>query len=110
MNSLSAEAYGDGVTESPAVRAGAWRDLLGSRYLGISTVLAGGVLLYATNELITIRLLPIAVAYIGGQRFYAWVTPVYLVASVVAATIKTSNRERESTSSSTSRRSTSWRY
>ena len=27
-----------------------------------------------------------AVAEIGGQRLYAWVTTVYLVASVVAAT------------------------
>ena len=30
--------------------------------------------------------MPSAVADIGGQRFYAWVTTVYLVASVVAAT------------------------
>lgn len=49
-------------------------------------MLAGGVLLYATNEFLTISLLPSAVADIGGQRFYAWVTTVYLVASVVAAT------------------------
>lgn len=60
--------------------------MLGARYLGASTVLAGGVLLYATNEFLTISLLPSAVAEIGGQRFYAWVTTVYLVASVVAAT------------------------
>ncbi len=44
------------------------------------------MLLYATNEFLTISLLPSAVAEIGGQRFYAWVTTVYLVASVVAAT------------------------
>ena len=50
------------------------------------TVLAGGVALYATNEFLTISLLPSAVAEIGGQRLYAWVTTVYLVASVVAAT------------------------
>ncbi|CAN5500860.1 MFS transporter [soil metagenome] len=66
--------------------AGTWRGLLGPGHLGTSTVLAGGVLLYATNEFITISLLPTAVADIGGQRFYAWVTTVYLVASVVAAT------------------------
>ncbi|MDT5329644.1 MAG: hypothetical protein QOF31_941, partial [Mycobacterium sp.] len=54
--------------------------------LGASTVLAGGVALYATNEFLTISLMPSAVADIGGQRFYAWVTTVYLVASVVAAT------------------------
>jgi MFS family permease len=48
--------------------------------------LAGGVALYATNEFLTVSLLPSAVAEIGGQRLYAWVTTVYLVASVVAAT------------------------
>ena len=72
------------MTES-GTQAGSWRDLLGGRYLGTSTVLAGGVALYATNEFLTISLLPSAVAEIGGQRFYAWVTTVYLVASVVAA-------------------------
>lgn len=48
--------------------------------------MAGGVGLYAINEFLTISLLPSAVADIGGQRFYAWVTTVYLVASVAAAT------------------------
>src|ERR1700756_457188 len=65
---------------------GSWRELLGPRNLGASTVLAGGVALYATNEFLTISLLPSAVADIGGYRLYAWVTAVYLVASVVAAT------------------------
>jgi len=49
-------------------------------------VLAGGVALYAINEFITMSLLPSAIADIGGARLYAWVTTVYLVASVVAAT------------------------
>jgi MFS family permease len=75
------------VTETVAAEAeGTWRQLLGPKNLGASTVLAGGVLLYATNEFITISLLPSAVADIGGHRLYAWVTTVYLVASVVAAT------------------------
>lgn len=74
------------MTDTVTPDAGTWRQLLGARHLGASTVLAGGVLLYATNELLTISLLPSAVADIGGHRFYAWVTTVYLVASVVAAT------------------------
>jgi MFS family permease len=74
------------VTQTDAVPTAGWRDLLGPRYLGASTVLAGGVALYATNEFLTVSLLPSAVAEIGGQRLYAWVTTVYLVASVVAAT------------------------
>jgi MFS family permease len=65
---------------------GGWRELLGPKNLGASIVLAGGVALYATNEFLTISLLPSTVAEIGGQRLYAWVTTVYLVASVAAAT------------------------
>ena len=68
------------------IPSGSWRELLGRERLGTATVLAGGVGLYATNEFLTISLLPSTVADIGGQRFYAWVVTVYLVGSVVAAT------------------------
>ncbi|BBY67328.1 MFS transporter [Mycolicibacterium helvum] len=74
------------MTETTASAAGSWRELLGRDYLGAVVVLAGGVAIYATNEFITISLLPSAVADIGGERLYAWVTTVYLVASVMAAT------------------------
>src|ERR1700759_5773333 len=74
------------MTDTAANGMGSWRELLGPKNLGASTVLAGGVALYATNEFLTISLMPSAVADIGGQRYYAWVTTVYLVSSVVAAT------------------------
>ena len=74
------------MTDTATITTGSWRELLGPKNLGASTVLAGGVALYATNEFLTISLMPSAVADIGGQRFYAWVTTVYLVGSVVAAT------------------------
>jgi MFS family permease len=74
------------VTESATIKPGRWRDLLGRERLGTAVLLAGGVGLYATNEFLTISLLPSTVADIGGQRFYAWVITVYLVGSVVAAT------------------------
>ena len=74
------------VTDTATIATGSWRELLGPKNLGASTVLAGGVALYATNQFLTISLMPSAVADIGGHRFYAWVTTVYLVASVVAAT------------------------
>ncbi|MGY4709092.1 MFS transporter [Mycolicibacterium sp. CBM1] len=73
------------MTETTASAAGSWRELLG-QHLGAAVVLAGGVAIYAINEFITMSLLPSAVADIGGQRLYAWVTTVYLVASVTAAT------------------------
>jgi MFS family permease len=74
------------VTET-ASAIGSWRELLGAQYLGTSVVLAGGVALYATNEFLTSSLLPNTVAEIGGSRLYAWVTTLYLVGSVVAATL-----------------------
>jgi MFS family permease len=74
------------VRQTQTVEVGTWRELLGPKNLGTATVLAGGVALYATNEFLTISLLPSTVAEIGGERLYAWVTTVYLVASVVAAT------------------------
>ena len=77
------------VTEATSTTetVGSWRVLLGPRYLGTSTLLAGGVALYAINEFLTVSLLPSAVADIGGERLYAWVTTLYLVGSVVAATM-----------------------
>ena len=74
------------MTDTANLATGSWRELLGPKNLGASAVLAGGVALYATNEFLTISLMPSAVADIGGQRFYAWVTTVYLVGSVMAAT------------------------
>lgn len=68
------------------VGSGSWRELFSRRYRGAATVLAGGVAIYATNEFITMSLLPSAIDEIGGARLYAWVTTVYLVASVVGAT------------------------
>jgi MFS family permease len=64
-----------------------WRALLGPRHLRTSTLLAGGVALYATNEFVTASLLPSAIADIGGDRLYAWVTTLYLVGSVVTASM-----------------------
>lgn len=70
-----------------ATITGGWRELLGPRYLRTSILLAGGVALYATNEFLTTSLLPNTIAEIGGSRLYAWVTTLYLVGSVVAATM-----------------------
>jgi MFS family permease len=53
-------------------------------------VVAGGVVLYSTNEFLTISMLPSTINEIGGERIYAWVTTLYLVGSVVsAATVNT---------------------
>ncbi|MET4611187.1 MFS family permease [Rhodococcus sp. PvR044] len=64
-----------------------WRQLLGADYLGPMVVLAGGVALYAINIYLTTSLLPSAVDEIGGARFYAWATTIFLVASVISAVL-----------------------
>ncbi|MGW8374877.1 MFS transporter [Streptomyces sp. ODS28] len=72
--------------DTPAVH-GSWRALLSGRHRRASVVLAGGVGLYATNVFLTTSLLPAAVEEIGGARFYAWVTTVFLLASVISSTL-----------------------
>ena len=73
------------LTEQKQIAAGQWRELWSPSYLRTSAVIAGGVVLYSTNEFLTISLLPSTINEIGGERIYAWVTTLYLVGSVVAA-------------------------
>ncbi len=73
------------LTEQKQITTGHWRELWGTQYLRTSAVVAGGVVLYSTNEFLTISMLPSTINEIGGERIYAWVTTLYLVGSVVAA-------------------------
>jgi MFS family permease len=73
------------LAEQQTITTGHWRELWSARYLRTSAVVAGGVVLYSTNEFLTISMLPSTVAEIGGERIYSWVTTLYLVGSVVAA-------------------------
>ena len=73
------------LTEQETITTGHWRELWSTRYVRTSAVVAGGVVLYSTNEFLTISMLPSTINEIGGERFYAWVTTLYLVGSVVAA-------------------------
>jgi MFS family permease len=71
--------------EQETITTGHWRELWSTPYLRTSAVVAGGVVLYSTNEFLTISMLPSTVNEIGGERIYSWVTTLYLVGSVVAA-------------------------
>jgi MFS family permease len=73
------------LTDTKQITTGHWRELWGTRYLRTSAVVAGGVVLYSTNEFLTISMLPSTINEIGGERIYSWVTTLYLVGSVVAA-------------------------
>lgn len=70
----------------PAVKpAGTWRELFGRNHGPIAVVLAGGVLLEASNVYLTTSLLPTIVERIGGLEFYALTMTVFLAASVITA-------------------------
>lgn len=64
---------------------GSWRTLLGREHAPVAMVLAGGVLLEASNVYLTTSLLPTIVADIGGAQYYAWTMTTFLVASVISA-------------------------
>ncbi len=64
---------------------GGWRELFGGERRTAALVLAGGVALYAMNTFVTAALLPTTVADIGGERYFAWVTTSFMVASVLTS-------------------------
>lgn len=72
-------------TSQTTASSGTWRELLGSRYAPIASVLAGGVLLEASNVYLTTSLLPTIVGEIGGAEFYAWTMMTFLLASVISS-------------------------
>ena len=65
--------------ERETITTGHWRELWSTPYLRTSAVVAGGVVLYSTNEFLTISMLPSTINEIGGDRLYSWVTTLYLV-------------------------------
>lgn len=62
-----------------------WSALKNPRYLSAMVVLAGGLAVYCTNEFITASVLPSLVRDIGGERYFAWATSLFVVASVVSS-------------------------
>lgn len=67
--------------------SGRWAELVEPGRRGPVTVLAAGVLLFAVDTYVTASLLPTAVAEIGGEAFYSWVTTIYLLAAVVSSVL-----------------------
>src|ERR1043165_736094 len=71
---------------SPQVEQGTWKEL-GARHLGVSSVLAGGILIVALNIYVVASLLPTTIAEIGGEELYAWSTSLYVVMMVIGSTL-----------------------
>ena len=70
---------------SPATAA--WGDLFRGRNGWRALALTGGVALHAVNVHIVTTVLPSVVAEIGGLDWYAWSTTLFVVGSIVGATL-----------------------
>ena len=62
-----------------------WGDLLRHGNAARTAVVTGGMVLHAVNVFIATTILPTVVDEIGGLRFFAWATTLYVVASLFGA-------------------------
>ncbi|PVE53133.1 MFS transporter [Rhizobium rhizogenes] len=59
--------------------------LFSARHLGASLMLSGGIALYAIETYVTATIMPSVVRDIGGLPLFAWVTTLYVTASVMGS-------------------------
>lgn len=78
----------DELADGPESSTG-WAALISGRNAIRSLTLAGGVALHATNVFIAATTLPSVVRDIGGLPYYAWNTTVFIVMSILGATLST---------------------
>ncbi len=78
----------DGDASRPPVDDAArdgWGALLTGRNLGRSAVLTGAVAIHALSLRVVVTVLPVAVADIGGLRFFAWTMTIAMVSAIWGA-------------------------
>jgi len=63
--------------------SGGWADLVRGGNAGRSAVVGGGMIIHALNTFIVTTILPSVVRDIGGLRYFAWSTVLYVVASLL---------------------------
>jgi MFS family permease len=61
-----------------------WKELVRGENLPRSAVVGGGIVMHAVNVFIVTTIMPSVVHEIGGLRFFAWNTTLYVVASLLA--------------------------
>jgi MFS family permease len=74
---------------SPTPTQGGWGELLRGANGARVAVVGGGMILHAINSFIVTTILPTVVHDIGGLRFFAWSTTLYLVASLLSGALCT---------------------
>ena len=70
-----------------AMASASWADLLSGRNGLRSAALAGGTALHAINIYVVTTVMPSIVRDIGGLAYYAWNTTLFVVASIIGATL-----------------------
>ncbi|MDP9065449.1 MAG: MFS transporter, partial [Pseudomonadota bacterium] len=60
-----------------------WRALLASGHFGEYVLLCSGILLHASDTLVTATLMPAAVAQIGGVAYINWTIALYQIGSII---------------------------
>ncbi len=68
-----------------SARSASLWSLLAPGHLGASLMLAGGISLYAVETYVTATIMPSVVRDIGGLPLFAWVTTLYVTASVLGS-------------------------
>lgn len=66
---------------------GSWREMAARTHLGASATLGGGTFVFSIATFIVTTTLPTVVREIGGLRWFAWSTTVYVVASLIASAV-----------------------
>lgn len=69
------------------MRQGGWLELLRGDNAARSAVVGGGMIIHAISTFIVVTILPTVVAEIGGLRFFAWSTTLYVAACVLGGAL-----------------------
>jgi MFS family permease len=69
------------------MRQGGWLELMRGGNAARSAVVGGGMIIHAISTFIVVTILPSVVRDIGGLRFFAWSTTLYVLASLLGGAL-----------------------
>lgn len=73
--------------DDDARQRGSWREMAKRAHLGAAATLGGGTFVFSISTFIVTTTLPTVVHEIGGLRWFAWSTTIYVVASLIAGAV-----------------------
>lgn len=75
------------IDSSTPARTGGWGELLSGKNGLRAIALCGGVAVHAVNVYIVTTIMPSVVRDIGGIDYYAWITSLFVAASIIGSTL-----------------------